>query len=495
MQEWGLEYPEDQEETGGRSCRHGMAATAQSPMKKQELPHSRRAFAIAAISLGTTLAVIDGAVAAVALPTIAEGLRIDHSAAVLIVTVYQIVLLMTLLPCSALADRVGHRRLYWVGQALFTAGSLLTVFADNLNFLLAMRALQALGASASLSVTTALIRSIYPPTRLGRGLGVHSIVVATGSAVGPTIGGLILSVADWTWVFAAAAPFGILSLLLARWLPRSVPRPGRFDGTGALLCAATFGLLFGTLESAVRGASAIFFATIGALGVAAAVTFVKRELRAERPILPFDLLSSTVMALSIGGALSAHSASMVLFLSAPFRLQQYGFAPSEVGALIACWPIAMMIVAPLAGILSDKVPAGLLGGMGMALATVAFAGMAFLPDQPSYFHIAFWMGMCGAGFGLFLPPNARLIIGSAPHARAASAGGLLATTRLTGQALAASLVAALLGAGLGPGMAPVLIAAALTLAASLCSLARLNPAIREPVRTEVMIEGDSRIQD
>jgi DHA2 family multidrug resistance protein-like MFS transporter len=136
-----------------------------------------------------------------------------------------------------------------------------------------------------------------------------------------------------------------------------------------------------------------------------------------------------------------------------------------------------MFVAPAAGILSDRYPAGLLGGIGMAIAATALACLAWLPPDPHYWDIGWRMALCGAGFGLFLSPNSRLVVGSAPLERAAAAGGLISTTRLVGQTLGATLVAALLAFNLGNGPGPPLVAAGLALIAGLCSAARLNPAI------------------
>ena len=149
-------------------------------------------------------------------------------------------------------------------------------------------------------------------------------------------------------------------------------------------------------------------------------------------------------------------------------------------AAIAPWPLTNMIVAPLAGWLSDRVPAGLLGGIGMAVSIVALTLIALLPADATYIDIAGRMALCGSGFGLFLPPNARLIIGSAPRERAAAAGGLVGTVRLVGQTTGATLVAALLAMGVGATSTPPLVAAGLALVAGLCSLARLRPSIRNP---------------
>ena len=152
--------------------------------------------------------------------------------------------------------------------------------------------------------------------------------------------------------------------------------------------------------------------------------------------------------------------------------------------MIAPWPLTTMFVAPLAGSLSDRYPAGLLGGIGMTIATVAALLLAFLPVHPQYFDLAWRMALCGAGFGLFLSPNARLIVGSAPRERAASAGGLVSTTRLVGQTMGATGVATLLAIGLGPTFWPALVAAILTVAAGLFSISRLRPSLRNPTARE-----------
>ncbi len=446
----------------------------------------RRWLAVGAISFGNALVVIDGAIATVALPTIARDLAVDASAAVLVVTIYQLVLVMTLLPFATLGDRIGLSRMYQGGLALFTIATILCFFARSLPFLLVVRAAQALGAAAALSVSSALVRSTYPAALLGRGLALNTMVVASASAFAPTLGGLVLSVAPWPWVFASAVPFGLVSLLLSRGLPAPRPRNEPFDLLGAVLCAAMFGLVIAGLESAVHGDSPVVSAAIVATGAAIGTIFVRREKGAARPILPVDLLASPVIALSVVGAFTAFAGTMTLLLSLPFRLgHAYGYSPSEIGAVIAAWPFATMIVAPIAGALADRVPAGLIGGIGMTIAITALLCLAWLPPAPGYVDLAWRMAMAGCGFGLFFTPNARLVIGSAPRERAAAAGGMVSTTRLVGQTVGATLVAALLASGLGGGSVPALAAAGMALVAGLCSLARLRPSLRQPRAEEV----------
>lgn len=454
-------------------------------MTTDGLPTPRRYLAVLAVSFGIALVVIDGAIATVALPTIARDLKVDRSAAVLVVTVYQLILVMTLLPFSALGDRIGHRRLYQYGQLVFVIATILCFFARSLPFLLIVRAVQSLGAAAALSVSSALVRSIYPAKHLGRGMGINSVVVSSSMALAPTIGGLVLSLGPWPWVFASAVPFAIVSLFLGRALPDPVPRTEPYDVLGAVMCAATFGLIIFGLESLVHGDSPVVSSAIVATGIAVAVVFVRHEVVSTRPILPVDLLARPVFALSTVGALMAFMASMTMLIALPFRLERvFGFSPGEVGVVLAPWPLTTMIVAPLVGALSDRYPAGALGGIGMAIATTALVLLATLPADATAIDIGWRMALCGAGFGLFLSPNARLIIGSAPRERSASAGGLISTTRMTGQTLGATLAAALLALGLDDSTPPY-VSAGFAVIAGLCSLARLNPAVRNPPQDEV----------
>jgi DHA2 family multidrug resistance protein-like MFS transporter len=457
------------------------AIPALRTVRGEGLPTPRRYLAILAVALGTALAVIDGSIVTVALPTVAQDLKVDPSAAVLVVTVYQLTLVMALLPCSALGSRVGLRRLYQWGQMLFLAATILCFFARNLPFLLLVRSIQALGGAASLSVSSALIRAIYPTRLLGRGLGISNVVVSSAGALAPTLGGMVLSVAPWPWIFAAASPLALLSLLLGRRaLPEPEPHAEPYDVPAAVLCALTFGLIIGGLEGALHGSSPLLAAAVVAAGVAIAIVFVRRELQSKTPILPVDLLAQPALALSTVGGLTAFIASMTLILSLPFRLQQhFGFSPGEVGAVITPWPLGMMVFAPIAGHLSDRFPAALLGGIGMTLAVAGLLSLAFLPAHLAYFDMAWRMALCGIGFGVFLAPNARLIVHSAPHDRAASAGGLISTTRLMGQTLGATLLATLLSFGVGSDRVPALVAAALAVLAGICSVARRRPALQQ----------------
>jgi DHA2 family multidrug resistance protein-like MFS transporter len=442
------------------------------------LPRPRRYIAVAAVSLGTILTTADGTIVNVALPTLARELHVEPSSAVMVVTIYQLVLMMTLLPFSALGDRLGHRTAYQYGQMVFIVATILCFFARSLPFLVLVRGFQALGAAAAMSVASAMIRQIYPLSKLGRGLSFNTVIAASSAALAPTAGGLILSVASWPWLFAVVVPFGLISILIGRnSLPEEIRHDDPFDILGAVLCAATVGLAISGLESAVHGDSPVISAALVALGVVVGFYFVRRELGQTRPVLPVDLLRLRQIALPCIGSLSAFTGMMIVMVTLPFRLQQqFHFTPAEAGAVLAPLPLMSMIVAPTSGLLSDRINAGVLGGIGMAIGVTGMICLALLPAAPSHLEILWRVATIGVGFGMFFSPNARQILGAAPVERAAAAGALNSTIRGTGQTLGATTVAALMAAGVGIGPTPPFVAAGLALVSGICSVAALKRA-------------------
>ncbi len=442
----------------------------------QGLPMRRRVIAIAAISAGAMAQQIDALIAGVALPTIAKELGVEPSSTVLLVTAYQLVLAMTVLPLAALGDRIGHRRLYCAGLSLHLIAAGFYAFVETLPLLIGVRVLQSLGTAAAMSVAVAMLRQIYPLKRLGAGLALNTVANATGTSLAPVLGGLILSVASWRWVFVAVVPLSLITLLLHRALPEPQPRAAHpFDKLGALLCALTFGLLVGGLESVIHGNHLPLSLALVAIGAAIGIYFVRYELRQTTPVLPVDLLAQPVVGLSVVACFTAVLGSIILLVVMPFRLQHgFGFSPGEIGGMIAAYALASLMVAPVAGYLSDRIPVALLGTIGMVLATIGLLLVAFLPEAPTPFGVAWRIWVAGAGFGMFFSPNARLIVAAAPMARAASAGSLFTTTRMLGQAMGATLVAALLAFGLGDGPWPALVAAGLAMIAGVMSLYSLR---------------------
>ncbi len=443
----------------------------------QGLPFPRRIVAIFASFIGAFALQIDVSIAGVTLPTIARALNIEGASAVLIVTTYQLILAMTALPFAALGERIGYRRLYQAGLLLQIVGATLSFFANNLPALMAVRSLQAVATAAAMSVAVGQLRAIYPLARLGGGLAFNTVANAGGTALAPVIGGLILSMTNWHWAFAAMVPFSIIALLFSRSLPDPVPHRKPFDLLGAGLCAFTFGLLISGLESIIHGGHLWLSLGVIALGFAIGWIFVRHEMGEAEPVLPIGLLKLPVVAFSVMSCFTAVLGSIILMLYLPFRLQHgYGFSPGEIGGLMSAYAVATFMVAPTAGFLSDRIPVALLSSIGMAIASLGLLSVALFPAHPSHVDIAWRIWLCGAGFGMFFSPNARLIVASAPAARSAAAGGLFTTSRMLGQATGATLVAALLALKLGDGPLPAIVAMCLAVVAGVISIASLRSA-------------------
>jgi DHA2 family multidrug resistance protein-like MFS transporter len=303
-----------------------------------------------------------------------------------------------------------------------------------------------------MSVNIALMRLIYPHRYISRGMGVNALTVAVSSVAGPAITAGILSVATWHWLFAINAPIGIVVLLLGlRYLPAGPVRDHlhRFDGRSAVLNALTFGLLIIALSGfAQRQEILLTLAELtGALLIG--TFFVRRQLYQPRPLLPEDLLRIPIFALSIGTSFCSFSAQMLAFVSLPFFLQDVlGKSEVATGLLLTPWMLATMVLAPIAGYLSEKFNTGMLSSVGIGLFSAGMLSLALLPSQPSDLNIIWrmangeWrMALCGIGFGLFQPPNNHAMISSTPLHRSGIGGGIAGTARLFGQAAGAALVA------------------------------------------------------
>ncbi|ECG8589163.1 MFS transporter [Salmonella enterica subsp. salamae] len=412
------------------------------------LPLPQRYGAILTIIIGISMAVLDGAIANVALPTIAADLHASPASSIWIVNAYQIAIVVSLLSLSFLGDMFGYRRIYKCGLVVFLLSSLFCALSDSLHMLTLARVAQGFGGAALMSVNTALIRLIYPQRHLGRGMGINSFIVAVSSAAGPTIAAAILSISSWKWLFLINVPLGIIALLLAiRFLPANGSHSAkpRFDLPSAVMNALTFGLLITALSGFAQGQS---LALIGAellVLVVVGFFFVRRQLSLPIPLLPIDLLRIPLFSLSIGTSICSFCAQMLAMVSLPFYLQTVlGRSEVETGLLLTPWPLATMVMAPLAGYLIERLHAGLLGALGMVVMASGLFALVMLPASPSNLHIIWPMILCGAGFGLFQSPNNHTIITAAPRERSGGASGMLGTARLLGQSIGAALVALML---------------------------------------------------
>jgi MFS transporter, DHA2 family, multidrug resistance protein len=443
------------------------------------LPPSRLLWAVATIVIAVGMASLDTSIANTALPTIAADVNASPAASIWVVNAYQLALVVSLLPFASLGEIFGYRRIYIWGVVVFTIASLLCAVSSSLPTLTAARVLQGFGASGIMSVNTALIRFIYPSRALGRGLGFNALVVAVTTAIGPSVAAAILSVASWQWLFAVNVPAGILAFVLGlRVLPDTDRARHSFDLTSALLNATTFGLLIFGIGEAAHSASGVLTSAVLTGAAVAALLLIRRQLGMVAPMLPVDLYRRPMFALSSLTALCSFAAQGLAFVSLPFYFQtMLGRSAVETGILLTPWPVVTAIMAPIAGPLSDRYPPAILGGIGLATLCFGLALIATLPPHPETLAIVWRMMICGGGFGFFQSPNLRAIMSSAPPERSGGASGIVATSRLLGQAIGAALVALCFGISLPHGPALALTCGAVFAGSgSLVSFSRLIPA-------------------
>ncbi|PWC51845.1 multidrug MFS transporter [Azospirillum sp. TSA6c] len=433
-----------------------------------------------AMTVALIMAVLDGVVANIALPTIQREFAVDAASAIWVVNAYQLAVTVSLFPFASLGDIIGYRKVYWFGLALFTVASLACALSPNLPVLTAARVVQGIGGAGIMSVNLALVRHIYPSTHLGRGVGYNAMIVAVSSAAGPSLAALILSVASWPWLFAVNVPLGLAALAVAaRAMPASNPAGHRFDWLSAALNAGTLGLLIVGFKG-VDGSQPYWLVAAELLAaLALGATLVRRELAQAAPLLPVDLLRRPVFALTVVTSVCSFAAQNIVFVAMPFFFEDVlNRSLTESGLLMTPWPLVVALVAPISGRLADRYEPTRLAAAGLLAFAAGLALMALLPSDPSTLDVVWRMALAGFGFGLFQTPNNKVLVSSAPKERSGGASGIQATGRLLGQTLGAATVGLVFTAiGKADGSVVVLwLGAGLCLVACLTGIFRRRPA-------------------
>jgi DHA2 family multidrug resistance protein-like MFS transporter len=418
------------------------------------LPGAQRRLAMIALMTALAMTVLDGTIVNIALPQIAIALKVTAGAAIWVANGYLLAVAMTLATFASLAARIGYRNQFAAGLAVFTLASLGCALAPSIDVLIGMRLLQGIGASAILSIGPAILRTIFPTRLLGRILGVNALIVASFTAIGPTLGGVLLSVAGWEWLFAINVPLGLIGIVLAlRAIPgERIASLGRFDSAGALLSAAAMGALIMAAEACQRlGApgqaedAGLHALAYGATAVIAGAAFVWRQRRAAQPLLPLAIFASTRFSMAALTSLISFVGQGMAFLALPFLFQSnYGYSALHAALLFTPWPLGIILAAPQAGKLSDRYPPIALSSAGLAMFTLGLALLALLPAHAQTWDIC-WRGfICGIGFGFFQSPNNREMLSNTAREHSANASGVLAIMRTFGQCFGAALMGIIL---------------------------------------------------
>ena len=443
------------------------------------LPGHRRALAMAAVMCSTLMAVFDGAMINIALPQMAHTLQVSAGVAVWFANGYLLAVSMLLIAFSALATRYGFRPLFIFGLSLFTLASLGCALSSSAEMLIAMRVLQGIGGAATLSISPAILRSIFPNRLLGRILGLNALLIAASTAAAPVLGGTLLSAFGWQWLFAINIVPGALALVLAiKAIPNQAQtRTIAFDGPGALLSALALGatIMAATRVSSPHGGGVDTEAGLwGATALVSGLLFVRHIRRRRDPLLPPVIFTSARFSLAALTSLAAFIGQGIAFIALPFLFQNvYGYSAFGAALLFTPWPLGIMLVAPQAGRLADRYSEAASSTAGLALFAAGLMLLATLPAHAGVWDIGLRSLVCGMGFGCFQSPNTRELMGNVAREHSGYASGVLAVVRTFGQCLGAAIVGIALAHAAAPAQEEQAVHLSLWIAVAASALAVL----------------------
>ena len=415
--------------------------------KNLNIEVTRPYLAVIAVLAAIMMGVLDGTVMNVALPTLSKEFNVTPSDIIWVVNAYQLVVTMMLLGFAAIGDVFGYKKVFLCGVSIFVTASALCAMSKSFEMMVASRILQGIGGACTMSINTALLRIIFPPARLGRVMAANAVIVAVTAASGPALGGAILSVGHWSWIFLMNIPLGLAALIIGwKLLPHNPPQKTKqkLDGQSVVMNAVFFGLLIYTIEGMAHDGFSTLLLLQAVVTVIVGVLYIRRQLQIPMPILPVDLFRIPIFSLSIGCSIACFTAQMLALVSLPFFMQHsLGMGVAATGLLMTPWPLATTLTAPIAGRMIERLHPGILGAVGMGIFAIGLCLLATLGNDTELWNLAWRMAVCGIGIGLLQTPNNVNITTSAPIQRSGGASGMLGTARVLGQTLGTAIVAIL----------------------------------------------------
>lgn len=413
---------------------------------QQTVDYSRKWYVMSAVAMSIFLGTIDGSIVNVALPTLVKELHTTFATVQWVVLAYLLTISTLLLSMGRLGDMIGKKPIYVTGFVGFTLGSVLCGLAPNVYWLIAFRVVQAVGASMTVALGTAIITEAFPPRERGKALGIGGSIVSVGIVLGPTLGGLIIDALSWRWIFYVNLPVGIIGTLMAlHFVPNFKPTGRqRFDYTGA---AALFVSLLSFLLALTMGQQIGFADTRILLlfgGWLVFLTFfLLVEWRTPQPMIDLRLFKNELFSINLVTGFITFVAIAGTIILMPFYLENVlGYAPRQVGLLIAIVPIGMGALAPIAGALSDRFGSRLITVIGLFILGIGYYSMSTLTPQTTAVGYILRLLPVGVGMGVFQSPNNSAIMGAAPRERLGIASGLLSITRTLGQVTGIAILGA-----------------------------------------------------
>jgi EmrB/QacA subfamily drug resistance transporter len=404
------------------------------------------------VVMATFMATLDSSIVNVALPVMSDSMHVTSESIAWIVSAYLIAISAAILIFGKLGDILGQTKVFQFGLIVFTAGSFLCGVTDSFGWLILARVVQAIGAAGTMANSQGIITRSFPENERGRALGINGAFVALGSLFGPPLGGFIISVASWEYLFWINVPIGIIVFLLGiKVYPKNTRTEKiKIDALGAALFVVAIVPLFIALEQSITLGFAHFM--IIACLVASAIGFIlfyKVEKRGKTPLLPMDIFKNKWFTVSLFCAFISFIAISFSNIIMPFYLQDLlKLSPAMAGLFLAIFPLVLGIIAPISGYLSDRIGSEFLTLLGLILTAVGLFLVSTLDKNPSFAIMGFFIALIGGGNGLFQSPNNSLVMSSLPKKDLGIGGSLNALVRNIGLVVGITLATMILYGGM-----------------------------------------------
>ena len=408
------------------------------------IKHNNMWLILIATCLFTFMSTLDGSIVNIAMPTMSKDLAISMNEAEWIVSVYMITICCLLIFWGRISDTIGKIKIFKIGTLIFIMGSLFCGISSTLEMLLISRIIQATGASMTMATNYGIITENFPPEMRGRSLGVLGSFVSLGSIAGPGIGGVIIQKYTWHYIFLINIPIGIFAFVLGYFVfPKSKKKdiPLNLDYLGFILFDMfIISLFMGIFIGQVIGFTKLSIIILFIIAVCSFVGFIFREKRANNPLIDLTIFNNKSFSVGLACAVLIFSSNLFMNTLLPFYLQDTLKLSSLVsGFILMCVPIAMVIVAPISGALSDKIGSEGLTFLGLFIVSVSQLLFILIGLKTTISYLVILTLLAGTGVALFQSPNNSIIMSSVEHNHLGIAGSINSLARNIGMVTGLSL--------------------------------------------------------
>lgn len=415
----------------------------QEQVQYNELSRSIKTQTIIIVAIGTFMSALDASIVNISLPTISTYFNVTLTTVEWVILSYLVVISSLLLTYGRLGDLYGHKKIYTIGLVIFTIGSLFCAVSPTILLLILSRGFQAIGAGMLMAMGPAIITINTHARDRGKSLGMIAVSVSIALAIGPALGGFLTSFFGWQSIFLINIPIGIAAFI---WAIKSLPftksyEVQPFDFKGAIfLFLSLVGIVFPlSFVDKLGWKSPVIIGSLVA-GIIFLILFIITEIRIKHPMLDLSLFKNRIFSMGNISLLLNFMAQYTVALLIPFYLIQLrNMTASEAGLIIIANPIVVMIIAPIAGFLSDRWDTRYLSSAGMVITSIGLYLLSTLKADTRIFLIIIYAAISGLGIGLFQTPNNNAIMSAVSHNRRGTASSMLATMRNLGMVLGVSL--------------------------------------------------------